>query len=106
MQVEATRNIDAPDQQDAAGESKALEQQEDAGEVEESILGNLSTTSDDASSMDTEEFNKALKELEGEEEAEAESAPPKQVLATITGLGEDADEEETPTGVALLGAST
>jgi hypothetical protein len=45
--------------------------------------------------MNTEEFNKALKELEGEEEAEAESAPPKKVLATITGLEKDAEEEET-----------
>ncbi|KAK1677051.1 hypothetical protein QYE76_037899 [Lolium multiflorum] len=106
MQDEAAGTDDAPEQQEAAGASSASDQQEDAGDVEESILGNLSPTSDDASSMNTEEFNKALKELEGEEEAEAESAPPKQVLATITGLGEDANEEETPTGVALPRAST
>jgi hypothetical protein len=106
MQVEATGDSDAPDQQEVAGESKAPEQQEVAGDIEESIPGNLSPTSDDVSTMNTEEFNKALKELEGEAEAEAESAPPKQVLATITGLDQDAGEEETPTGIALLGPST
>ena len=56
--------------------------------------------------MNTEEFNKALKELEGEEEAGAESAPPKEVLATIVELEQDAEEEETPTNIALLGPST
>jgi hypothetical protein len=56
--------------------------------------------------VNTKEFNKALKKLEGEEEAEAESAPPKHVLATIVGLEQGAEEEETPTNVALLGPST
>jgi hypothetical protein len=63
MQVEATGDSDAPDQQEVAGESEAPEQQEDARDIEESILGNLSPTSDDVSTMNTEEFNKALKEL-------------------------------------------
>ena len=59
MQVEATGDSNAPDQQEVAGDSEAPNQQE---------------------------YNKALKELEDEEEAEAESALPKQILATIIGL--------------------
>ena len=86
MQVEATGDSDAPDQQEAAGDSAAPDHPEDAGEKEESILGNLSPTSDDVSTMNTEEYNRAMKEFEDEEAAEAESAPPKQVLGTITGL--------------------
>nr|XP_051212020.1 actin cytoskeleton-regulatory complex protein pan1-like [Lolium perenne] len=105
MQVEATGDSDAPDQQEAAGDSEAPDQKEDAGDKEESILGNLSPTSDNASTMNTEEYNKAMKEFEDEEVAEAESAPPKQVLATITGL-EQEGEEETPTGDRLLAQST
>ena len=106
MQVEATEDNDAPDQQEAAGDSDVPDQQEDAGDKEESILGNLSPTSDDATTLDTEEYNRLTKELEGDEEAEAESAPPKQVLATITGLEQETDEELTPTDVGLLGPST
>jgi hypothetical protein len=56
--------------------------------------------------LGTEEYNRFTKELEGDEEAEAESAPPKKVLATITGLEQEIDEEATPTGVGLLGPST
>jgi hypothetical protein len=105
MQVEATGDSDVPDQQEAAGDSAAPDHQEDAGEKEESILGNLSPTSDDVSTMNTEEYNRAMKEFEDEEAAEAESAPPKQVLATITGLEQEADEE-TPTSDGLLDQST
>ncbi|KAK1620214.1 hypothetical protein QYE76_025731 [Lolium multiflorum] len=104
MQVGCRRH-DTPDQQDAAGDNDAPYQQEDAGDKEESILGNLSPTSDDATTLDTEEYNRLTKELEGDQEAEAESAPPKQVLATITGLEQEADEE-TPTDVGLLDPST
>ncbi|KAK1680708.1 hypothetical protein QYE76_041556 [Lolium multiflorum] len=101
MQVEAPGNTDAPDQQEAVGGSDAPGQEE-AGDKEESILGNLSPISDDASSigteeynrltkeleigesaddassMDTEEYNRLLKELRGGEQSEAESAQPKQ----------------------------
>jgi hypothetical protein len=73
MQVEATGDTDAPDQQEVSGDSDALDQQEDAGDKEESILGNLSPTYDDASTMNTEEYNKALKELGIEDGAEAKS---------------------------------
>jgi hypothetical protein len=86
MQVEATGDSDTPDQQGVAGDNNAPDQQEDAGDKEESILDNLSPLSDDASSMDTEEYNRVMKELEDEEKAEAESAPPKEVLVTLTGL--------------------
>jgi hypothetical protein len=58
MQVEATGDSDAPDQQ------------EDAGDKEESILGNLSPISDNASTMDTEEYNRLTKELEDEEKSD------------------------------------
>jgi hypothetical protein len=68
MQDEATRDSDAPDQQ------------EDARDKEDSILGNLRPTSDDASSMYTKEYNLVTKELEDSEKAEAESAPPKRSL--------------------------
>jgi hypothetical protein len=105
MQVEAIGDSDAPDQQEAARGSDVSDQQEDAGDKEESILGNLSPTSDDATTLDTEEYNRLTKELEDDEEAEAESAPPKQVLATITGLEQETDEEMTPTDVGLPGPS-
>nr|XP_051191040.1 uncharacterized protein LOC127304389 [Lolium perenne] len=105
MQVEATGDSDAPDQQEATGDSDAQDQQEDARDKEESILGNLSPESDDVSTMNTEEYDRAMKELTDEEAAEAESAPPKQVLATITGL-EQETEEETPTAVGLRDPST
>jgi hypothetical protein len=106
MQVEATGDSDAPDQQEVAGDSEAPDQQEDAGEKEESILGNLCPTSDEVSTMNKEEYNKALQELEDEEAAEAESALPKEVLATIVGLEQDAEDEETLSDVGFLGPST
>jgi hypothetical protein len=99
-QVDDAGSGDTPEQHEAAEDSSEPYQQEEAGDVEESILGNLSPASNYTSSMNTEEFDQALKDLEGEKEADAESAPPKQVLATITGLGEDADEE-TPAAAAL-----
>jgi flagellar biosynthetic protein FliP len=83
MQVETTGDSDAPDQQDAAGDSDVPDQQEDAGDKEESILSNLIPTSDDVSTMNTKECNRAMKELEDEEVAEVESAPPNQVLAGL-----------------------
>ncbi|KAK1681684.1 hypothetical protein QYE76_042532 [Lolium multiflorum] len=76
--VEALGNSDAPDQQEAVGDSDASGQEE-AGNKEESILGNLSPTSDDASSMNTEEYDRALKELGDPEALEAKM---KEMLAT------------------------
>jgi hypothetical protein len=106
MQVEATGDNDAPDQQDAARDIDVPDQQVDDGDKEESIQGKLSPTLDGVSTMNTEEYNRVMKELEDEEAAKAESAPPKHVLATITGLEQEADEEVTPTDVGLLGPST
>ena len=57
MQVEATGDSDTPDQQEVAGDNNAPDQQEDAGDKEETILDNLSPLSNDASSMNTEEYN-------------------------------------------------
>nr|XP_051229488.1 uncharacterized protein LOC127347329 [Lolium perenne] len=94
VQDEAAGAGDAPEQQEVVGDSDAPEQPEDAGEAEESILGNLSPISDDASTMDTEEYNRLTKELEDEEAAEAESAPPKQVLATLAALDQQEEEDE------------
>ncbi|KAK1627792.1 hypothetical protein QYE76_002107 [Lolium multiflorum] len=105
MQVEAAKNSDTLDQHEAAGDNNAQDQQEEAGEKEESILGNLSPISDDASSMDTEEYNRAMKELEDEEKAEAESAPPKEVLVTLTGMEQGTDAEATPTNAGIPGPS-
>ncbi|KAK1683497.1 hypothetical protein QYE76_044345 [Lolium multiflorum] len=92
--------------------------QEEAGNPEESILGNLSPDSDDASSigteeynrltkelaigeeddgassMNTEEFNRKLEELGGGEQAEVESAQPMQVLATVAPLDQPDTEDE------------
>ncbi|KAK1648669.1 hypothetical protein QYE76_066474 [Lolium multiflorum] len=92
--------------------------QEEAGNPEESILGNLSPNSDDASSigteeynrltkelqigeeadgassMNTEEFNRKLEELGGGEQADAESAQPMQVLATVAPLDQQETEDE------------
>ncbi|KAK1695602.1 hypothetical protein QYE76_012299 [Lolium multiflorum] len=70
VQVEALENSDAPDQREAVGESDAP--------GEESILGNLSPISGDTSSMDTEEFDRKLKEFGGGDQPEVESAQPKQ----------------------------
>ncbi|KAK1694518.1 hypothetical protein QYE76_011215 [Lolium multiflorum] len=102
LQVEGPGNNVAPDLPEAVGDSDAPGQEE-AGNPEESILGNLSPDSDDASSigteeynrltkelaigeeddgassMNTEEFNRKLEELGGGEQAEVESAQPMQV---------------------------
>ncbi|KAK1650907.1 hypothetical protein QYE76_068712 [Lolium multiflorum] len=67
---EAPENAVASDQQEAVGESDAPGQ-EGVGNPEESILGNLSPNSDDASSMDTEEFNRKLEELGAGEQSDA-----------------------------------
>jgi hypothetical protein len=96
MHVEAPRDSNAPDQQEAVGDSDAPRQQENARDKEESTLGNLSPTSDVASSMDMEEYNRALKELGGDEQSEAEFAHPKEVLATIVGLEQEAEDEANP----------
>jgi hypothetical protein len=95
MQVEAPGDSNALDQQEAVGDSDAPGQ-EDAGDKEESVLGNLSPTSHDASSMDTEEYNRALKELGGDGQSEAESAQAKEVLATIAALEQEAEDETNP----------
>ncbi|KAK1645878.1 hypothetical protein QYE76_063683 [Lolium multiflorum] len=88
VQVEAPENV-APDQQEAVGESDAP--------GEESILGNLSPTSDDSSSMDTEEFNRKIEELGGGEQPEVDSAQPMQVLATVAPLEQQEREDENTT---------
>jgi hypothetical protein len=105
MQVVAAGNCDTPDHQKVAGDNNAPDQQEDAGDKEESILDNLSPLSDDASSMDTEEYNRVMKELEDEDKDEAESAPPKQVLVTLTGLEQRTDAEATPLNAGIPGPS-
>ena len=79
-QDEAPENAVAPDQQEAVGESDAPGQ-EGAGNPEESILGNLSPMSGD--SMDTEEFDRKIKEYGYYEQPDVESAQPMQVLATV-----------------------
>ncbi|KAK1606313.1 hypothetical protein QYE76_029986 [Lolium multiflorum] len=73
MQVEAPGNSNAPDQQEAVGDSDALGQEE-SGDKEESILGNLSPISDDASSIGTKEYNRLTKELEIGENADDASS--------------------------------
>ncbi|KAK1593557.1 hypothetical protein QYE76_017479 [Lolium multiflorum] len=83
VQVEAPENA-APDQQEAVGES--------GSPVEESILGNLSPISGDTQSMDTEEFDRKVKEYGYGAQPEVDSAQPKQVLATIAALGEHGSE--------------
>ncbi|KAK1604922.1 hypothetical protein QYE76_028595 [Lolium multiflorum] len=83
VQVEAPENA-APDQQEAVGESGAP--------VEESILGNLSPISGDTQSMDTEEFDRRVKEYGYGAQPEVDSAQPKQVLATVAALGENGSE--------------
>nr|XP_051229861.1 uncharacterized protein LOC127347739 [Lolium perenne] len=57
---------------------------------EEEVPANLSLTSDRLK----EEYNHLMKELEVEEAAEAESAPPKQVLATLAALDQRESEDE------------
>ncbi|KAK1697307.1 hypothetical protein QYE76_014004 [Lolium multiflorum] len=117
LQVEGPGNNVAPDLPEAVGDSDAPGQEE-AGNPEESILGNLSPNSDDASSigteeynrltkelaigeeddgassMNTEEFNRKLEELGGGEQAEVESAQPMQVLATVAPLDQPETEDE------------
>ncbi|XP_071685452.1 uncharacterized protein [Lolium perenne] len=105
MQDAAAGTGDAPEQQEVVGDSDAPDQQKDAGDKEESILGNLSPISGDACTMDTEEYNHAMKESEDEEQAEAESAPPKEVFATIIGLEKGTDEETTPSDPMQAGPS-
>jgi hypothetical protein len=55
--------------------------------------------------MDTKEYNRLTKELEDEEKAEAESAPPKEDLVTLTGLEPGTDPEATPIDVGIPGPS-
>ncbi|KAK1602964.1 hypothetical protein QYE76_027164 [Lolium multiflorum] len=84
-QVVAPENNAAPDQQEAVGES--------GDPVEESILGNLSPISGDTQSMDTEEFDRKVREYGYGDQPEVDSAQPKQVLATVAALGEHGSEE-------------
>ncbi|KAK1626676.1 hypothetical protein QYE76_000991 [Lolium multiflorum] len=86
MQVGEPDNA-TPDQQEAVGESS------DPGE--ESILGNLSPISGDTPSMDTEEFDRKVKEFGYGDQPEVESAQPKQVLATLAALDQRESEAET-----------
>ncbi|KAK1653238.1 hypothetical protein QYE76_071043 [Lolium multiflorum] len=73
LQVGAPGNNVAPDLQEAVGDSDTPGKEE-AGNPEESILGNLSPNSDDASSIGTEEYNRLTKELAiGEEDDGASS---------------------------------
>jgi hypothetical protein len=51
-------------QVEAAGGNNALNQQEDAGDNEVSILENLSPLSGDAYSMESEEYILLMKEME------------------------------------------
>jgi hypothetical protein len=104
MQIDDVGDNNAPGQQDGAGDNNAPGQQ-DAGDNEDSILKNLSPLSGDSSSMDSEEYNRMMKELEDEEKAEAESTPPKQVLATVTGLDEGTDSETNPPNAGIPGPS-
>ncbi|KAK1695161.1 hypothetical protein QYE76_011858 [Lolium multiflorum] len=116
LQVEAPGNNVAPDLPKRRRQRRPG--QEEAGNPEESILGNLSANSDDASSigaeeynrltkelaigeeddgassMNTEEFNRKLEELGGGEQAEVESAQPMQVLATVAPLDQPEMEDE------------
>ncbi|KAK1664636.1 hypothetical protein QYE76_052795 [Lolium multiflorum] len=120
LQVGAPGINVAPDLQEAVGDSDTPGQKE-AGNPEESILGNLIPNSDDASSigteeynrltkeleigeeadgassMNTEEFNRKLEELGGGEQAEVESAQPMQVLATVAPLDQQETEDEDST---------
>ncbi|KAK1612950.1 hypothetical protein QYE76_036623 [Lolium multiflorum] len=85
-QVEAPENNAAPNQHEAVGESSAP--------AEESILGNLSPISGDTPSMDTEEFDRKVKEYGYGDQPEVESAQPKQVLATLAALDQRESEDE------------
>ncbi|KAK1670039.1 hypothetical protein QYE76_058198 [Lolium multiflorum] len=67
---------------------------ESSASGEESILGNLSPISGDTSSMDTEEFDRKLKEFGGGEEPEVASTQPKQVVATLAALDQRESEDE------------
>jgi hypothetical protein len=91
VQDEAPENAVAPDQQEAVGESDAPGQ-EGAGNPEESILGNLSPMSGD--SMDTEEFDRKVKEYGYGEQPDVESAQPMQVLATVAQPDQQEPEDE------------
>ncbi|KAK1666482.1 hypothetical protein QYE76_054641 [Lolium multiflorum] len=100
-------------------------------DTEESILGNLSPISDDASSIGTEEYNRLTKELEigenaddassmntkeynrkfkelgGGEQSEVDSAQPKQVLATLAALDQqEAEDENTPSDLGPSNAGS
>jgi hypothetical protein len=71
MQVDDAGVNNPPDQQDAAGYGNTPGQQEEARDNQDSILKKLSPLSGDASSLDSEEYNRMMKELEDEEKAVA-----------------------------------
>ncbi|KAK1668085.1 hypothetical protein QYE76_056244 [Lolium multiflorum] len=87
LQVEGPgNNVDLPE---AVGDSDAPGQEE-AGNPEESILGNLSPNSDDASSIGTEEYNRLTKELAiGEEDDGASSMNTEEFNRKLEELGGD-----------------
>jgi hypothetical protein len=86
-------------------ENNSSDQQEGSGYNEDSILENLSPLSGDAASMDSNEYNRLMKDMEDKEKAEVESTPPKHVLATVTGMDEDDDSEKTPPNDTIPGPS-
>jgi hypothetical protein len=67
------------------------------------ILENLSPMSADASSIDSEEYNRLMKELDDEENEDGESSPSKQVFVTLDGVDEyeDDDPQKTPSGAII-----
>jgi hypothetical protein len=99
----------APPQEDArpsqAEGAEDSEYPEGSRNNEDSILENLSPLSVDASSINSEEYDALMKEMKDREKADAESAPPKHVFATVVGLDEDGELEKTPPHAAIPGPS-
>jgi hypothetical protein len=86
------------------GDNNGSEQPEDAGDNDDSLLDDLNPLADDVSPMPSEEYDAWCKQLDAEE-ADGESSLPKQVFATLVGL-DDEDEEEnsdkTPPQAGIL----
>jgi hypothetical protein len=90
-------------QVEEAGEDNAPDQQEAVGENDNSIFENLSRLSGDSSSVDSEDYNRLMKEMGDKDKDEVEPAPPREVLATVIGLDEGSDSEKTPPGARIPG---
>jgi hypothetical protein len=86
------------------GDNNGSEQSEDAEDNDDSLLDDLNPLADDVSPMPSEEYDAWCKLLDAEE-ADGESSLPKQVFATLVGL-DDEDEEEnsdkTPPQAGIL----